>query len=122
MAIQNDRLLVEKIKARYESKSKELSKLEELKALDKKVKQPAIIFAYIFGILGTLILGTGMCLAMKVICDIMAVGIAIGVIGIIMVCITYPLFNKILTSRKAKYADVILKKSNDILNKKGEEL
>lgn len=122
MAIQNDRLLVEKIKARYESKSKELSKLEELKALDKKVKQPAIIFAYIFGILGTLILGTGMCLAMKVIGDIMAVGIAIGVIGIIMVCITYPLFNKILTSRKAKYADVILKKSNDILNKKGEEL
>lgn len=122
MAIQNDRLLVEKIKARYESKSKELSKLEELKALDKKVKQPAIIFAYIFGILGTLILGTSMCLAMKVIGDIMAVGIAIGVIGIIMVCITYPLFNKILTSRKAKYADVILKKSNDILNKKGEEL
>ena len=122
MTIQNDRLLVEKIKARYESKSKELSKLEELKALDKKVKQPAIIFAYIFGILGTLILGTGMCLAMKVIGDIMAVGIAIGVIGIIMVCITYPLFNKILTSRKAKYADVILKKSNDILNKKGEEL
>ena len=37
------------------------TKLDELKALDKKVKNPVLVFAYAFGIIASLILGVGMC-------------------------------------------------------------
>lgn len=121
--MQDERLIVEKIKGQYVGSEKKMSKLDELKALDKKVKMPAIIFAYVFGILGTLILGTGMCLAMCVFGDAistvvsMSVGIAVGVVGIVMVLITYPIFKTLLARRKAKYSQQIITKSDELLNK-----
>ena len=103
-----------------EYSEKEVTKLDELKALDSKVKRPALIFAYIFGTMGSLVLGVGMCLAMKIIggtTPLMIVGIIVGLIGIAMVSTTYPIYAKILKSRKAKYADEIISKSNELLNK-----
>lgn len=108
---------IEKIKASYISKSNELTKLDELKALDRKVKRPPTIFAYIYGIIGSLVLGVGMCLAMEVIGNLMPLGIVIGLLGIAMVSTTYPIFNKILNRRKSIYRDEIIQKSNELLNK-----
>ena len=108
--------LVEKIKNNYMTKTQTKTKLEELKELDKKVKNPVNIFSYIFGTIGSLVLGTGMCLAMKVIGNIMAPGIVIGVVGIAMVSSTYFIHTAILNKRKSKYADKILEKSNELLN------
>ena len=68
--------IVEKIQNDYTEK--QTTKLDELVALDKRVKKPAQIFAYIFGTIGALILGTGMCLAMEIIGESMIAGIAIG--------------------------------------------
>ena len=104
------------IKKSYETTTPEKTKLNELKELDHKVKTPARVFAYIFGAIGALILGTGMCLAMKIIGDLMVLGIIIGLVGIAMVSICYPLYVKILESRKAKYKDEIISKSNELLN------
>lgn len=103
-----------------EYSEKEASVVDELKVLDSKVKRPAYIFAYVFGSIGTLVLGLGMCLAMQIIggtIPLMVVGIVIGLVGIAMVSINYPLFQKILKSRKAKYAEDIIEKSNELLNK-----
>ena len=105
---------VEHIREQYAEKR--VTKFDELKALDKKVKRPAEIFAYTFGVVGALVLGTGMCLAMKVIGDMMALGIVIGVVGIGMVSVTYALYQKILKSRKRKYAAQILAQSDELLN------
>ena len=112
-----EKQIAEKIRASYLSSNKELSKLDELKALDKKVKKPALIFAYVYGIIGSLILGLGMCLAMKVIGNLMILGVIIGIVGILMVSTCYTLYQKILTKRKEKYKDEILDKSNELLNK-----
>ncbi|MBQ9792148.1 MAG: dihydropteridine reductase [Clostridia bacterium] len=112
--------MVENIKARYSEKTTEKTKLEELKELDRKVKQPTKIFAYSYGIVGSLILGTGMCLAMKVIGSMMVFGIVVGLIGIGMVSTTYMLYKKLLQRRKAKYSQEIIEKSNELLNEKGE--
>ena len=111
---------IEKIKANYIEKTKEKSKIEELKELDKKVKKPALIFAYIYGIVGSLVLGTGMCLAMKIIGSMMAFGIVVGVIGIGMVSSTYMLYKKLLQRRKSKFSQEIIEKSDELLNEKGE--
>lgn len=108
---------VEKIRNNYTRDTKQKTKFEELKELDSKVKKPARIFAYVFGIIGTLILGTGMCLAMKVIGDLMALGIVVGVLGIIMISINYPIYKAILKRRKAKYSAEIVERSDELLNK-----
>ena len=110
----NYRETVKKITASYEEKKP--SRVDELKKLDRKIKRPALIFAYTFGTISALVLGFGMCLAMKVLFDLMAVGIVIGVVGIAMCLITYPIYKKILTNAKRKNADKINALANDILN------
>lgn len=111
----NDVKKIEKIRNNYTEK--EITKLDELKALDKKVKSPAQIFAYVYGSLSSLVLGTGMCLAMKVIGNHMGLGIIIGLVGIALTLSTYPIYNKILNKRKSKYKNQILELSNSLLNK-----
>ena len=94
---------VEQIRDSYVEKG--ITKFDELKALDKRVKRPAEIFAYVFGSLSSLVLGTGMCLAMKVIgaglSFAMPLGIGVGILGIALVSVNYPIYQKILKSRKA---------------------
>jgi uncharacterized Tic20 family protein len=106
---------IEKIRASYTEK--EITKLDELKQLDKKVKRPAQIFAYVYGTVSSLVLGTGMCLAMKVIGNSMALGIIIGVVGIALALTTYPIFKVILKKRKEKYASQIFELTDSLLNK-----
>ena len=111
--------IIEKIRSTYEKK--ETTKLDELKALDKKVKRPTQIFAYLFGSISALVLGTGMCLAMKVIGASlsfgMPLGIGVGILGILLVCVNYPMYKKILNKRKNKYSKQIFELSESLLNK-----
>ena len=106
---------IERIRACYTEK--EITKLDELKKLDKKAKRPAQIFAYVYGSISSLILGTGMCLAMKVIGSSMALGIGIGLVGIALTLTTYPIFKAMLKKRKNKYAKQIFELSDSLLNK-----
>ena len=106
---------IERIRASYTEK--EVTKLDELKELDKKVKRPAQIFAYVYGSVSSLVLGTGMCLAMKIIGNSMALGIIIGVVGIALTLTTYPIFKAILKRRKEKYASQIFELTDSLLNK-----
>lgn len=112
--MENNKAVVKRIMSDY--MPKEDSKLLELRKLDKKVKIPSRIFAYSFGIIGSLVLGLGMCLAMKIIYDMMILGIVIGIIGIVMVSINYFIYKKILNRSKNKYANQILSISNELLN------
>ena len=111
--------VIEKIRANYTKR--EISKFDELKKLDRKVKRPAKIFAYVFGSLSSLVLGTGMSLAMKVIGTsipyVMPIGIAVGLLGILLVSVNYPIYKGILKSRKKKYSGRIIELSDSLLNK-----
>ena len=122
----NDReFLVQKIRTQYTEK--EQTSLDTLRQLDAKVKRPANIFAYILGALGAIIMGSGMSLAMNVIEpgtyfgitigeNTMLPGIIIGLVGIAMVCVNYPIYKSILGSRRKKYADKIIALSDEIMN------
>lgn len=111
----NEKKYIEKIKEQYTEK--ETSKLDELQRLDNRVTLPAIILTYTLGILGSLILGVGMCITMKVVLqDLFAVGIIIGIIGIIMVSINYPLYKRVLSSRRKKYSNQIIEITNELLS------
>ncbi len=118
---QQEQQYLEKIIERYQTK--EEGKLEELKKLDKKVKKPTVIFAYVFGSISTLVLGFGMCVAMEVILPgMMWLGIIIGVIGILLCVVNYFIYNKILQYRKNKYSSQILNLSQELLNEQSEKI
>ena len=113
-----DKIYAEQIANEYAPK--QASKVKALKKLDAKAKAPANIFTYTFGSISSLILGTGMSLAMGVIGagspTTMAVGIIIGCLGILGVSVNYPLYKKILTKSKNKYATDIIRLANEIAN------
>ena len=115
MTIEKEKEIAKKLKEEYGEKDN--SKISEVVALDKKVHRSAEIFAYTFGVLGSLVLGVGMCLAMKIIFDLVALGIVVGCLGIFMVSINYPIYKSIIKRNKAKYGKKIIALSNEILSK-----
>ena len=75
------------------------------------------IFAFSFGIFSSLVLGTGMSLAMGVIGSGVAgfiAGIVIGIVGIIGCSVNYPIYKKCLENGKTKYASDILRLAKEI--------
>ena len=109
---------VEKIRSQYTEQ--ENTDLDALKALDAKVKRPANVFGYTYGSVGAVVMGAGMSLVMTNIGQMIGLtsaltpGIAVGVLGLAMSCTTYPIYKKILNSRKKKYAHQIMELSDRI--------
>ena len=117
--MKDQEFIVEKIRSQYIEQ--EYTELDALKALDAKVKKPANMFGYTYGSMGAVVMGAGMSLVMT---DIgtkigltatLVPGIAVGVVGMGMVLSTYPIYKKILNSRKKKYADKIMELSDRIM-------
>ena len=116
----NDReFLVQKIRSQYTEK--ESTELDALRELDAKVKRPANVFAYVFGSISTIIMGVGMSLVMTDIgttvgiSDPMLPGIIIGIAGMFMAIINYPIYKGILGARRRKFADKIIAISDKIM-------
>ncbi len=111
--------LVQKIRTQYVEK--EHTQLDELKKLDGKVKKPANIFSYVFGSIGALIMGSGMSLIMTDIGTTVGIekpmfpSIVIGIVGMLMVIVNYPIYKGILDSRRKKYANKIIAISDKIM-------
>ena len=112
--------LVQKIRTQYTEK--EHTQLDALKELDRKVKRPANVFAYVFGSISAIVMGSGMSLVMT---DIgtklgmkstMVPGVVIGVVGLVAVIANYPIYKKILGGRRKKYANQIIALSDELMN------
>lgn len=114
-----DKIYAEQIANEYAPK--DTSKVAALRRLDTRVKLPSAIFAYSVGIVSALVFGTGMCLAMGQIgsgtTGSFVLGIVIGVLGMIGVCINYPIYKRILENRKKKYAFEIMELAKEISEK-----
>ena len=117
----DQQFMAQKIRTQYMEKMP--SELDALRELDAKVKRPANVFAYTFGSISAIIMGAGMSLVMTDIGAIVGItsalvpGIAIGVVGLGMALLTYPIYKGILNSRKKKYGAEILSLSDKIMNK-----
>ena len=118
----NDKqFIAQKIRTQYMEKPS--TELDALRRLDAKVKRPATVFAYVFGSISAVVMGAGMSLVMTDIGAILGLGeamipgISIGVVGMAMALLTYPIYKGILNSRKKKYSAEILALSEKIMNK-----
>ena len=111
-----DKIYAEQIANEYAEK--ETSKVKALKRLDAKVKNPANIFDFTFGIVSSLVLGTGMSFAMGVIGGgttlMMVIGSLIGCVGIVGASVNYPIYKRILAKNKKKYKNDILELAKQI--------
>lgn len=109
----------EKIRSQYVEA--ENSELDALKALDAKVKKPALVFGITYGSIGAIVMGAGMSLVMTNIGTVLGMtqtlvpGILVGTVGLVMALTTYPIYKKILNSRKKKYAAQIMELSDRIM-------
>ncbi|MBE6559940.1 MAG: dihydropteridine reductase [Ruminococcaceae bacterium] len=116
----DQQFIAQKIRTQY--MEQQPSALDDLRALDAQVKKPANVFAYVFGSVSAIIMGAGMSLVMTDIgavlglADAMIPGIVIGIVGMILAIVNYPIYKRILASRKEKYAADILALSEKIMN------
>ena len=97
---------------------KDTSKVAALRRLDARAKLPATVFTYAFGIAAALLLGVGMCLTMGKIGSgtdtAFALGVAVGVVGLIAMGVNYPLYKKLLAKGRRKYASDIMELAREI--------
>ena len=109
---------VEAIRRKY--LPKEEDKMEQLRKLHAIPTQKAQAASLAVGIIGALIMGTGMSLVMT---DIgaslgslaMVIGIAAGVVGMALVALAYPIYNRVLKKQREKIAPEILRLSDELL-------
>ena len=109
---------VEAIRKKY--LPKEEDKMEQLRKLHYSATQKAQAASIAIGVIGTLILGTGMSLCMTELGAAlehfaMVIGVLAGLIGLVMVALAYPLFNYVLRKERKRIAPEILRLSEELL-------
>lgn len=108
-----DRAEIEKIRNKY--LPREQDTLGRLRALDAAVTQKASVWSLVLGIVGALILGVGMCCTMVWDDKWFAAGIIIGIVGIVMTALAYPLYQRVLKKEREKIAPEILRLSQELM-------
>lgn len=93
---------------------KEEDKMETLRKLDRGTEKPGIIAGLAIGIVGALLFGTGMCCTMVWSESFFVLGIVVGIIGMAVMSVAYPLYKTITRNRREKVADRILTLSEEI--------
>ena len=109
---------VEAIRQKY--LPKEEDKMEQLRRLHAIPGQKAQAAALSAGVVGTLIMGTGMSLVMTEIGDLLGslaivAGITVGIVGILLAALAYPIYNRVLKKQRQKIAPEILRLSEELL-------
>ena len=109
---------VEEIRKAY--LPKEEDKMEKLRKLHSIPTQKAQSASIAVGVIGALVLGTGMSLCMTELGAALGslalvLGIMIGLVGIILVALAYPLYNRTLKKERERIAPEILRLTDELL-------
>lgn len=104
---------VKKIRSKY--LPREESKLETLRRLDAKAAEKATVAALVLGIIGALILGLGMSCTMVWADKWFIPGIAIGLAGIALVAVAYPVYARTLKKERERLAPEILRLTDELM-------
>lgn len=94
--------------------SPEEDKMEQLRRLDKSVTQKASVVSLVLGIVGTLLLGVGMSCTL-VWQEWFILGIAVGVVGIAVLSLAYPVYNRIIKKERQKIAPEIMRLTDELM-------
>lgn len=103
---------VQKIREKY--LPKEVTKLDQLRAMDAGVTKRGTAVSLVHGILYSLILGLGMSCCMVWAGSLFVPGVVIGCIGLAGVAATYPIYNHIVKQDRDKIAPEILRLTEEL--------
>lgn len=114
---------IKAIRKKYSEPEKTEDKMEELRRLDASVTQKATVVSLILGVFGTLVMGIGMSLAMTDIGEIiglassvsMLIGIPVGTVGIVLVSLAYPTYNRIVKRERKRIAPEIIRLTDELM-------
>jgi len=114
---------IKAIRKKYAAPEQDEDKMTQLRRLDAAVTQKATSVSLVFGVIGALILGMGMSLAMTDIGKIigllggmaMLIGILIGIVGIVLVSVAYPIYNSIIKKEREKIAPEIIRLTDELM-------
>ncbi len=112
---------IKRIRQKYQPQ--ETDKMEQLRRLDASVNSKAISWSLAVGILGALIMGSGMSLAMTNLGDFvglsenvaLVVGIIVGVIGMVLAGFAYPVHCKIVKKEREKIAPEVIRLTDELM-------
>ena len=109
---------IENIRKKY--LPKEEDKMVQLRRLHQSATQKAQAWSIGLGVIGALIMGTGMSLAMTELGALvgelaMVIGVVIGVAGMALVALAYPVYNRVLQKERQRIAPDILRLTDELL-------
>lgn len=109
---------VEAIRKKY--LPKEEDKMETLRRLHSVPTRKAQTAALSIGVIGTLVLGASMSLCMTELGSLfgslaMVIGILVGLSGIVLVALAYPVYNRTLKKEREKIAPDILRMTDELM-------
>ncbi|MDE6371992.1 MAG: hypothetical protein K2L61_00440 [Clostridia bacterium] len=94
-------------------------KVAQLKKLDNAVKAPAKVVSILMGAIGFCCFGFGMTMSLE--WQMILWGALLGITGLVLMAFAYPVYNRIFAVRKEKYAEQILKLSQNLLSSDVED-
>ena len=94
---------------------KEMDKMEQLRKLDQSATQKGMTVSLIIGVIGALFLGVGMCCAMVWEGIWFIPGIIVGIFGIVMVSLAYPLYDHITKRERERIAPEIIRLTDELM-------
>lgn len=103
---------IKKIRQKY---IQEEDKMEQLRKLDQSVTLKGTMCAIVIGLIGTLLLGVGMCCTLVWNAVWFVPGIILGVIGIAIVAIAYPMYHSITQKEREKIAPEIIRLTDELM-------
>ena len=104
---------IKRIRSKY--MPKEEDKMAQLKRLDASVTSKATMHALIVGVTGALVMGTGMSCCMVWTDKLLIPGIIIGLIGMGLVSLAYPLYHHTLKKERKRVAPEILRLTDELM-------
>lgn len=116
-----DQAEIQRIRKKYTAQEEHEDKMAQLRRLDKSVYSKATNTALTVGIIGALIMGIGMSMVMtdiaKALGTVIAVGIGtgIGIVGMCLACLAYPLYNFTLKKERKKVAPEIIRLTDELM-------
>lgn len=112
---------IKRIRKKYVTEKE--NKMERLRRLDRGVTEKAQTVSLIFGIVGALLLGSGMSMCMTDIADVigmagwlaMLCGIVVGIFGGVLVCLAYPVYGMIIKRERKKIAPEVIRLTDELM-------
>ena len=112
---------IRRIRQKYQTEEED--GISRLRKLDAKVTKKTTVMSLTLGIVGVLVMGTGMSLIMTDLAEMlgtykdmaMVIGIIVGVVGGVLASLAYPIYNAIVKTKRKKLAPEIIRLTDELM-------